>query len=124
MANTPINVPVVHSECGQLGVDDPSNPNSIPKCVLARKLQQVSAQSVTDTQFDTKVNPYESFENPRQPIDRLVFLSYVLFFFILTCVVIVFTSTISGIRKNTILAIAFLLILLLAILQKRDGGDL
>jgi hypothetical protein len=32
----------------------------------------------------------------------------------------VFLSSISGIRKNTILIFAFLLILLLALLQKRD----
>jgi hypothetical protein len=122
MSNLPVPVPVVHSECGQLGADDQNNPKSIQKCILARKLSMVSAQSVADTQFDTKANAYESFENPVQPIDRLVFLSYVLFFIIILCILIVFTSTISGIRKNTILAIAFLLILLLAILQKRDGN--
>ena len=119
-ATAPVNVSVVDPICGQLGADDPVT--GIPRCILARKLSYVSAQSVADTQFDSKVNPYESFENPTPPLDRLVFLSYVLFFLILTCIVVVFTSTISGIRKNTILAIAFLLILLLAILQKRDGG--
>jgi hypothetical protein len=117
--STSTNVSVVDPDCGEYGSDHPIT--GIPKCILARKLSQVSVQSVSDTQFDSKVNPYESFENPTQPIDRLVFLSYVLFFFIITCMAIVFTSTISGLRKNTILAIAFLLILLLAILQKRDG---
>jgi hypothetical protein len=52
-------------------------------------------------------------------MDRLVFLSYVIFFFILICVSVVFMSTISGIRKNTILIFAFILILLLSLLEDR-----
>jgi hypothetical protein len=117
MKPAPVAVPVEHSECGEVGSDDPVTGK--PQCILTRKLATTSAQSQADMQYDSKVNPYESFENPVPPIDRLVFLSYVLFFLILACLAIVFLSRISGIRKNTILAFAFLLILLLALLQKR-----
>jgi NADH:ubiquinone oxidoreductase subunit 3 (subunit A) len=113
-----VNISVEFPECGELGADHPIT--GLPHCILSRKLTQVQAQSVSDMKYDTKVNPYESFENPTPPVDRLVFLSYVLLFFILTCIAIVFVSSISGIRKNTILIFAFLLILLLALLQKRD----
>lgn len=114
----PTTVPVVHPECGEVGSDDPVTGKK--QCILARQLTQVSAQSKTDTVYDIKDNPYESFENPPLPLDRLVFLSHVLLIMILFCIVMVFSSSLSGIRKNTILSFAFLLILLLAILQKRD----
>jgi len=119
MTSTPssIYIPIVHPECGEAGSDNVST--GIPYCILARKLAAVSAQSVADTVFDSKVDPYESFENPPLPMDRLVFLSYVIFFFILICVSVVFMSTISGIRKNTILIFAFILILLLSLLEDR-----
>lgn len=119
----PVPVPVQDSDCAAAGSDDPVT--GIKKCILARQVTQISAQSASDTQYDTKENPYstraESFENPPPPIDRLVFLSYILFILILFCIVSVLTSNLSGIRKNTILIFAFLLILLLAILQKRDA---
>lgn len=115
----PTTVPVVHPECGEAGSDDPVTGKQ--QCILARQLTQLSAQSKTDTVYDIKNNPYESFENPPLPVDRLVFLSYVLLIMILFCILMVFSSTLSGIRKNTILTLAFLLILLLAILQKRDA---
>ena len=116
----PVAVPVQHTECGEVGSDDPVTGKK--QCILARQVTSISAQSASDMQYDTKENPYESFENPSPPIDRLVFLSYVLFILILLCIVIIFASTLSGIRKNTILVFAFLLILLLAILQKRDAN--
>ena len=118
MASEPEAVPVLHPDCGEAGSDDPVTGKQ--QCILARQLAEVSAQSKTDTLYDIKTNPYESFQNPPLPVDRLVFLSYVLLTLILFCIVIVFSSTLSGIRKNTILIFAFLLILLLAILQKRD----
>jgi hypothetical protein len=111
-------VPVEHPECGQAGSDDPVTGK--PQCIVARNVAVVNTQSSADTLYDSKVNPYESFENPTPPIDRLVFLSYILLLLILTCITIVFTSSLSGVRKNTILIFAFLLILLLALLQKRD----
>jgi hypothetical protein len=117
-------VPVAHSECGEVGSDDPVTGK--PQCILMRQVTHTGAQAKSDTIFDSKVNPYgkeeekEPFENPTQ-LDRLVFLSYVLFFLILTCIAIIFISKLSGIRKNTILIFAFILILLLALLQKRDG---
>jgi len=111
-------VPVEHPECGQAGSDDPVTGK--PQCIIARNVAVVNTQSSADTIYDSKVNPYESFENPTPPIDRLVFLSYVLLLLILICITIVFTSALSGVRKNTILIFAFLLILLLALLQKRD----
>lgn len=118
----PVAVPVQDTECGEVGSDDPVTGKS--QCILARQVTQISAQSASDTQYDTKENPYmssnESFDNPIPPVDRLVFLSYVLLLLILICIISIFTSNLSGIRKNTILAFAFLLILLLAILQKRD----
>jgi len=114
----PVAVPVDHPDCGEVGSDHPITGK--PQCKLARNLAQVSAQSSSDTLYDSKVNPYESFENPAPPLDRLVFLSYILLLLIFTCIAIVFLSSISGIRKNTILIFAFLLILLLALLQKRD----
>lgn len=113
----PVPVAVDDPDCGAAGSDDPITGK--PQCKLARSVALVSAQSSSDTLYDSKVNAYESFENP-VPIDRLVFLSYILLFLILTCIAIVFLSSISGIRKNTILVFAFLLILLLALLQKRD----
>jgi len=120
----PVPVPVQDPDCAAVGSDDPVT--GIKKCILARQVTHIAAQSSSDMQYDTKENPYittaESFENPTPPMDRLVFLSYVLFVLILFCIVAVFTSTLSGIRKNTILIFAFLLILLLAILQKRDGN--
>ena len=112
-----IYIPLVHPECGKAGSDNVST--GIPYCILARKLATVSAQTVADTVYDSKVNPYEAFENPPLPMDRLVFLSYVIFFLILICISIVFMSTISGIRKNTILIFAFVLILLLSLLEER-----
>jgi len=120
----PVPVPVQDPDCAAAGSDDPVT--GIKKCILARQVTYISAQSSSDMHYDTKENPYsteaESFENPTPPMDRLVFLSYVLLTLILFCIVSVFTSTLSGIRKNTILIFAFLLILLLAILQKRDGN--
>lgn len=124
MNSTPaaVSVPVDHPDCGAVGSDDPVTGK--PQCILARQVASVSAQSSSDQLYDTRVDPYaktnEDFENPPPPIDRLVFLSYVLFLLILSCVIVIFTSTLSAIRKNTILVFAFLLILLLAILQKRD----
>jgi len=122
-APAPVAVPVQHTECGEIGSDDPITGKK--QCILARQVAHISAQSSSDMQYDTKENPYvteaEAFENPMPPIDRLVFLSYVLFILILFCIVSVFASNLSGIRKNTILIFAFVLILLLAILQKRDG---
>ena len=117
------NVPVAHDECGEVGSDDPVTGK--PQCILMRQVTHTGAQAKSDTIFDSKVNPYgkeeaEPFENPTH-LDRLVFLSYVLFFLILTCIAIIFISKLSGIRKNTILIFAFILILLLALLQKRDG---
>jgi hypothetical protein len=119
-APAPVAVPVNHTECGEVGSDDPVTGK--PQCILAKQVTQVSAQSSSDQIYDTKVNPYETFENPPLPIDRFVFLYYVVFFLILVCIVSVFTSSLSALRKNTLLTFAFLLILLLAILQKRDGG--
>jgi hypothetical protein len=119
----PVPVPVQDPDCAAAGSDDPVT--GIKKCILARQVAHISAQSSSDTQYDTKENPYvteaEAFENPIPPIDRLVFLSYILFILILICIISVFTSNLSGIRKNTLLIFAFLLILLLAILQKRDA---
>lgn len=119
-APAPVPVPVNHTECGEIRSDDPVTGK--PQCILARQVTQLSAQSTSDQIYDTKVNPYETFENPPLPIDRLLFLYYVVFFFILLCLVPVFASTLSAVRKNTLLTLAFLLILLLAILQKRDGS--
>ena len=120
----PVPVPVQHTECGEVGSDDPVTGKK--ECILARQVTLVSAQSASDMEYDTKENPYitsnESFENPMPPVDRLVFLSYVLIILIFFCIISVFTSKLSGVRKNTILAFAFLLILLLAILQKRDDN--
>jgi hypothetical protein len=115
----PVPVPVNHTECGEIGSDDPVTGK--PQCILARQVTQLSAQSTSDQIYDSKVNPYETFENPPLPLNRFVFLYYVVFFLVLLCIVPVFTSTLSAIRKNTLLSLAFLLILLLAILQKRDG---
>jgi len=114
------NIPVAHNECGEVGSDDPVTGK--PQCILMRQVTSTGAQAKSDTIFDSKVNPYgkEAFENPTY-LDRLVFLSYVLFFLILTCIAIIFISKLSGIRKNTILIFAFILILLLALLQKRNG---
>jgi hypothetical protein len=118
-APAPVPVPVNHTECGEIGSDDPVTGK--PQCILARQVTQLSAQSTSDQIYDSKVNPYETFENPPLPLNRFVFLYYVVFFLVLLCIVPVFTSTLSAIRKNTLLSLAFLLILLLAILQKRDG---
>ena len=119
VAPAPVPVPVNHTECGEVGSDDPVTGK--PQCILAKQVTQISAQSSSDQLYDTKVNPYEKFENPPPPIDRFIFLYYMVFFLIIFCLVPVFTSTLSAIRKNTLLSFAFLLILLLAILQKRDG---
>jgi hypothetical protein len=120
MAPVPVTVPIDHPECGQDGSDHPVT--GIPKCILARQTSALKAQASSDTVFDTKVNPYESFENPPLPMDRLVFLSYVLFGLIVICLASVFLTKFSAIRKNTLLAFAFLLLLLLSLVQKRDVG--
>ena len=114
----PVKIQIDHPECGQNGSDHPLT--GIPKCILARKTTFLKAQASSDTQFDTKVNPYETFENPPLPMDRLVFLSYVVFVFILMCIWGIFLSKLSAVRKNTLLTFAFLLLLLLSLLQKRD----
>ena len=120
MAPVPVTVPIDHPECGQIGSDHPVT--GIPKCILARQTAFLKGQASSDTLFDTKVNPYESFENPPLPMDRLFFLSYVLFVLILMCIGGVFLTNFSAVRKNTLLTFAFLLLLLLSLLQKRDVG--
>ena len=45
---------------------------------------------------------------------------FIVLLFLLLCIVAVFTSNLAKIRKHTILVFAFILILLLALLQKRD----
>jgi hypothetical protein len=112
-------VPVAHQECGEVGADDPLTGK--PQCILMRQVTQTGAQASSDTLYDTKENPYETFENPPLPMDRLVFLSYVLFLAILLCLMGIFFTRISPLRKNTLLIFAFTLLLLLTFLQKRDG---
>jgi len=119
-ASEPVPVPVVHSECGEIGSDDPTSGKE--HCILMRQVTRTKSQAVADTLYDTKVNPYESFENPIPPIDRLVFLSYILFALICLCILPLFLTRLSNVRRNTILVFAFSLILLLTLLQKRDGG--
>ena len=119
-APAPVPVPVENTECGEVGSDDPVTGKK--QCILARQVTQISSQSTSDMLYDTKVNAYESFENPPLPIDRLVFLSYVVFVLIAICLASVFLSTMSAVRKNTLLTFAFLLLLLLSLLQKRDVG--
>lgn len=116
----PVPVPVVHPDCGEIGSDDIASGKE--HCILMRRVTQTKTQAVADTKFDTKVNPYESFENPIPPIDRLVFLSYILFALVCLCILILFLTRLSNLRRNTVLVIAFSLILLLTLLQKRDGG--
>jgi len=118
MNTAPVAVPVAHDECGEAGSDDPVTGK--PQCILMRQVTKTGAQATADTHYDTKENPYESFENPL-PMDRLVFLSYVLFFVVLLCFAGIFLSKVSPLRKNILLIFAFILILLLTLLQKRDG---
>lgn len=119
-APVPVPVPVVHPDCGEVGSDDSSSGKE--HCILMRQVTETKSQAVADTKYDTKVNPYEAFENPIPPIDRLVFLSYILFALICLCILLLFLTRLSNIRRNTLLVIAFSLILLLTLLQKRDGG--
>jgi hypothetical protein len=119
-APVPVPVPVENTECGEVGSDDPVTGKK--QCILARQVTQISSQSSSDMLYDTKVNAYESFTNPPLPMDRLVFLSYVVFVLIVICVASVFLSNMSAVRKNFLLTVAFLLLLLLSLLQKRDVG--
>ena len=105
----PVPVPVEHDECGEIGSDDPVT--GLPQCILMRKVTTTNAQAIADKVFDTKQNPYEAFEN-HDTMNR----SYILIFLILVCTYALLTKD----PKRRVIAIAFLLILLLALLQKRD----
>ena len=108
-------VSVVHDDCGEDGSDHPVTGR--PQCILMREITSINAQAVSDKIFDSKQNPYEPFTNPP---NRFMFLSYIVLLLLLLCIVAVFTSSLAKIRKHTILVFAFILILLLALLQKRD----
>lgn len=110
-------VPVEHDECGEKGSDDPMT--GLPQCILMRQVTSTNAQAIADKVFDSKQNPYEAFGNP-VAMDPL---SYILLFFILVSIYATFVTRLPSARKDIVVGIAVLLILLLALLQKRDGRD-
>jgi len=110
-------VPVEHDECGEKGSDDPMT--GLPQCILMRQVTSTNAQAIADKVFDSKQNPYEAFGNPvtMNP------LSYILLFFIVVSIYAAIMARLPSPRKHMVVGIAVLLILLLALLQKRDGRD-